>query len=515
MIAGIFLAGMTTAHRPANAAAADAAAPPAAAEVSGEGPLPELPQPEYLQSDATPAEAVPGDAGSPDAAAAGQAGADDDAQLQEEPVFAPPSIEDRIAALEQQLAILKREAEIREEAAFAAAPTAAVTTASDRGFTIASGDKAYQIKLRGYMHGDTRFALDDDGERVSDTFTLRRVRPIVEGTLGRIFGFKVMPDFGGGATTLLDAYIDADLDPALKLRIGKFKPPVGLERLQSATDIKWIERGLPTNLVPNRDTGLQVSGDLFEGRASYALGFFNGAPDGGSRDDDAGDSKEWAARLMLQPFANEPGVLQGLSFGVAASVGDKEGAADLGSLRSQSQQRFFQYRSATGATTVADGGNSRLSPQFTWTWQGFGLLGEYVRSSTRVAQGSARRSLEHEAWQVAGTWLLTGEEASFKAVNPSVPFTLGADGWGAVELVARVASLDVDDEAFEAIGGRTFADPSASASRADSWGVGVNWYLSRNLKASLQYERTEFDGGGGTGDREDEKLLFSRVQVSW
>ena len=439
-------------------------------------------------------------------------------QLQEEAVAAPPSMEQCIAALEQQLAVLKREAELSAEAVATAALTNAVLAAGANGFALTSGaspsgERAYQLKIRGYVHGDTRFAIDD--ERVSDTFTLRRVRPIVEGMLGRTFSIGVMPDFGGGSIALLDGYIDADLNPALKVRRAKFKPPVGLERLQSATEIKWIERGLPTNLVPNRDTGVQVSGDLFEGRASYAIGWFNGAADGGSRDDDAGDSKDWAGRLTLQPFVNEPGLLQGLSIGVAASAGDKAGSGDLGSLRSQSQQCFFQYRAATAATTVADGAASRLSPQFTWAWRSFGVLGEYVRSSTRVAQGVARRSLEDTAWQVAGNWLLTGEEASFKAINPAHGFTRGAEGWGAVELVARVASLDVDDRAFANIGGRTFADPSASASAADSWGVGVNWYLSRNVKASLQYERTESDAGATAGDRDDEKLLLSRVQVSW
>ncbi len=42
-----------------------------------------------------------------------------------------------------------------------------------------------------------------------DAFTndilLRRVRPIIEGTLGKNYQFRIMPGFGRGKTELLDA----------------------------------------------------------------------------------------------------------------------------------------------------------------------------------------------------------------------------------------------------------------------------------------------------------------------
>ena len=46
------------------------------------------------------------------------------------------------------------------------------------------------------------------------------------------------------------------------LTAGKFKVPVGLERLESATDIRFIERGFPTSLVPNRDLGVHSAAML-------------------------------------------------------------------------------------------------------------------------------------------------------------------------------------------------------------------------------------------------------------
>ncbi len=71
--------------------------------------------------------------------------------------------------------------------------------------------------------------------------------------------------------------------------------------------------------------------------------------------------------------------------------------------------------------------------------------------------------------------------------------------------------LEVDDAAFP-----LFASADASARRAAAWTLGVNWYLTSNLKLVLDYTQARFDGGAAAGaDREDEKTVFSRLQVSF
>jgi phosphate-selective porin OprO/OprP len=80
-----------------------------------------------------------------------------------------------------------------------------------------------------------------------------------------------------------------------------------------------------------------------------------------------------------------------------------------------------------------------------------------------------------------------------------------------VELAARISSLDIDDAAFD----NGLADIKKSASSADAIGVGVNWYLTRNTKFSLNYEQTTFDGGAATGDRDDEQAVLARAQFSF
>jgi phosphate-selective porin OprO/OprP len=324
-----------------------------------------------------------------------------------------------------------------------------------------------------------------------------------------------MPDFGEGRTVLQDGYIEARFTPAFKLRGGKFKPPVGLERLQSATEILFVERAFPTNLVPNRDLGIQLSGDVANGTVSYAVGVFNGVVDGGNGDGDTNDGKDVAARLFFTPFAKSAGPLKNLGFGVAGSTGDQEGtlaAPGLPSFRTPGQQTFFSYRAdATAAGTVLpDGERTRFSPQGYFYYGPFGLLAEYVRSSQDVIRGTVAETLDNDAWQVAGSWVLTGGEPTYKSVNPKKVFDRAAHTYGAVEIAARYSELQIDEDAFP-----LFANPASSASSAKAWAVGLNWYLNKNLRWMLDYERTTFEGGAASGDREDESIVFNRFQVSF
>lgn len=458
---------------------------------------------------------------------------------------AAPSTEE----LDQRIRILERQIELQQEEAAAKAKDASTASVGAGGLSVKKGD--FEIKLKGLVQLDLRsFSGDEPGTSTyrADTFQFRRVRPILEGSLGKLVGFRLTPEFTGNGTgeasSMVDAYIDLKFNPAYTLRAGKVKGPVGLERLQSGSSTSFIERGFPTELAPNREIGVQLQGDLFGSTVNYTLGYYNGTADG--RDvavADADSRKEVGARLFFEPFKNEPGLFQNLGFGVGSSFGSKEQTATnagnannyLPRLRTPGQQQFFAYRTAASAASAAaagstgvyaDGDHIRISPQLYWYRNAFGLLGEYIASEQDLAVGTiaagpgatttTRQSLENEAWQVVASFVLTGEDASFRGVpKPANPYTIGGAGWGAFEIAARYGELDVDDDAFPA-----FANPTGAATKATSYGVGVNWYLTQNIKTALNYTRTAFEGGGGgTGttplDRDDEKAVFARLQLSF
>ena len=92
---------------------------------------------------------------------------------------------------------------------------------------------------------------------------------------------------------LYDAYIDVRFSPTFRVRIGKDKTPVGLEQLYADYALLFPERTLASNLVPNRDVGVQAQGEV-AGVLTYVGGVFNGVPDGAN-----GDST--AARARISP----------------------------------------------------------------------------------------------------------------------------------------------------------------------------------------------------------------------
>ena len=433
----------------------------------------------------------------------------------------------RIEEQDQKILVLERKLEIQDESAASAKESTAVVSAGPKGFSLKSADGKNQLKLRGTLHLDGRWISGTDPGGTFDTFTATRVRPIFEGTFANIFDFKFMPDFGQGRSIVQDAYVNARFTQATQLQVGKFKAPIGLERLQSANDMRWVQRGFPTSLVTNRDIGLQLGGDLAGGRLSYQLAYLNGSNDGSSSDTfgdaDINDDKEYVVRLFAQPFAeSENFALRGLGLGIAGSWNDQVGTALqplLPSFRTPGQSTFFRFRAAsTTPGTIADGERIRLAPQFYYYVGALGVLGEYTEVEQDVSRivptGIREATVDTNAWQLAVSYFLTGEEASYKGFQPKTRFSPSEGTWGAFEIKARVQQLKVDDNAF-AGGSDSFADLLTSASQADSYGVGLNWYLNENLKWLLDIEHTTFEGGAATGDRKDEDAYQLRLAIAF
>jgi phosphate-selective porin OprO and OprP len=427
----------------------------------------------------------------------------------------PPSLEARVDQLDQEIRILQRLREIAADSAAAAAKDRQSATANAKdGFSIKSADGKYTIRFKGYIQSDGRFFPNSAAIPTVDNLLIRRARPILEGTVGKFFEFRLMPDFGGTAPAIYDAYWDGKFAPEFTVRAGKFKLPIGLERLQSATDIMFAERGLPTNLVPSRDIGLQVAGDISEGLFAYQVGVFNGVADLANGGDDLSDAKDFAGRLFVQPFKS--GSFRPLGVGIAASTGFERGSitsTGLPSYRTPGQQTLFRYNTSTTTpanNVYADGRRSRIAPQGYFYTGPFGVLGEYVISRNEVNRAGAVAELEHTAWQSSGSFFLTGEKNSFRSPMPKRPFDLKEGGFGAIELVARYGELALDEAAFP-----TYATITTSVQKATAAGMGVNWHFTRTVKVSLDYERTTFTGGAATGDREPENAVIGRFQTSF
>ena len=382
-------------------------------------------------------------------------------------------------------------------------PASPVVVKWNNGIDIGTADGANDFQIGTLVELDGRFGLDDPLHEVNDTFVMRRVRPIFQGRAAKYFEFRVMPDFGNGQTVLFDAYFDVRFSKIFRIRMGKDKTPLGLEQLYSDYALLLPERTLLTNLVPNRDVGIQAQGEAADGVLNYIAAVFNGVSDANNGDVDTDTAKDLAGRVTVRPFnKSQTAALRGFGAAVGATCGREEGP--LPSYRSTAQQTFFSYASNASAA----GNRTRISPGAFYYYKSFGAFAEYAHNTQAVRAGATTAELTHTAWEVTGSYVLTGELTSDRGVIPAKPFDPSRHQFGAVQIVARHSRLNLDPAAF--------ADGLASATSsrsASATGVAALLYANPYVKYVLSFERTVFDDNA-QGRRPPEHALVFRLQLN-
>lgn len=387
----------------------------------------------------------------------------------------------------------------------AATPKPPVVTASDRNFTLSSADRDNFLRIRAVIHLDSRTYFEDGGVGTNDAFLIRRARMTFEGALNRMFLYQVQPEFGGSTAAINVANITAVISPNLQVKLGRFRAAVGMEHQQSSSNATlFTERTLVTSLIGGTDIGVQVSGDSPGGLVRIAAGVFNGTPDGTiSTNTDTDDEKTLLGRISFQP-------IEGLSVGISGTYAERqEGSAGLpAAYRTEGQQRYFSYI----AGTAADGELWRLSPQAYYYRGPLGSMFEYAMSSTEIRSATGvPATVDHKAWQLSLSYVLTGEDATYTGVTPSKRFDPAAGTWGAFQVAARVSHLDIDDDVFP-----VFAAAATNASQVDSFGLGLNWFMTNSVTLMVNYLQSSFETEIAPTAmllKTGEKALITRLQV--
>jgi phosphate-selective porin OprO/OprP len=387
----------------------------------------------------------------------------------------------------------------------ATAGSGAGTEGGAASLAIESPDGAYRLQIGGSLQADGRLWFTDP-PGYTESFTIRKARPIFAVRLTRRIEAHFTPDFVNGGT-LISAYIETRFSPAFRVRIGKDKTPVGYEFLQGDTSLLFPERALPSSLVPGRDVGIQAIGDLAAGRLSYAGGLFNGVPDGSSLpiEVDENNRKDWAGRVVMTPFhrSDRPATaLDGLGLHFGAATGVQHGS--LPSFHTSVGQTYFSYIDA-----FADGRHTRIAPAVFYYYKTIGLFGEYVSSRQAVANAAGEREIDDRAWEVTASIVLTGEPAGDRGVHPRARFDPEQHHWGAVQVASRIAALRVSPTAVAA----GVAAPTASRG-ANQFTVDVIWYPNVVVRYYFTYERTRFTDPI-SAPRPIEHVLLLRAQVSF
>ena len=170
------------------------------------------------------------------------------------------------------------------------------------------------------------------------------------------------------------------------------------------------------------------------------------------------------------------GMLAALQVGAAAAKSRLDGSLGLRGRTALGDGIFFDR-------LFVNGTRRRTGLEAAWAVGPISFAGEYVAvRDERTGMGFDRGDLpavRAQAWYVAGTWALTGETKHGR-LEPRRPVV--TDGYGALEVAARVERLRFDEASYPGV---PFGFPSGSTLQSNSDRIatlGINWYLNHYLK---------------------------------
>jgi phosphate-selective porin OprO and OprP len=368
------------------------------------------------------------------------------------------------------------------------------------GIQFKADDGNFQATLGGRVlaHYRTIFDRPDAARTSPDTLYLRQARIDFQGKLYKEFDFRLYLDFPTGtaatAGTIQDVYLGWSRLPEFTVKIGQFKQPMSQEQTTTLRATDFVERSVLDRLVPARELGILFAGKI--GLFEYELSAFHGS---GRSLPDNNDEKDVAARVRVAPF-------EGFRLGVSATAGDVDSGAAGTLLDLSTTELQIQFLDATAGTV--DGLRTRIGAELTWLWESFGLRAEWVRRTDRVNE----EDVDAAAWNASLTWLLTGENKTLEArIVPKNSFDPSSGAWGAFELAVRAAGLAIDDEIFDA----GVAAAAGNANRVTTVTVGINWYLTRNVRISPNVVLEKFNEEITSHDEDTFHGVLVRFQIDF
>jgi phosphate-selective porin OprO/OprP len=440
---------------------------------------------------------------------------------------APPAptgdpVLDRLNALEAKVARLeKRNAELEEQAELNQGRIQSVEQRSAKATqfgwlpTTADTTGGFSFKPRGVIEADAAaFFERKGGYDYTNGTGFRRARIGLEGTAFKKFNWRIEVDFAGNVVALQDAYLQYVINPKWQVTAGQFKAPFGLESNNSDNYNTFLERGMFTNAFGNAGAERRIGAQV-----AYTSDTINAAISV------QGDN-ESITRSSVAPVTATPDE----SWGVNGRL-TWEPIFDTGKILHVGASGFYRTALKSGDVEDAvrlndrpnirvDNGNIADSGVITGVRslryagaEAAGVFGPVTVAGEYGRLWLDRDALPNEAFDgfyVYGSWFVTGETRPFKNGNFDRvrPFTnVGQDGLGAIELAVRYDKIDLANTPVLARAGN----------KADSWTLGVNWYL--NPYAKIMFDWVRFSGNNTpldpVGSKTEGDALATRLHLDF
>jgi phosphate-selective porin OprO/OprP len=325
-----------------------------------------------------------------------------------------------------------------------------------------------------------------------DEFQVRSARLNFIGTLGTDYkvGFQVGGEYKGFDTApetewqLTDLALTFPLGGRTKLAVGKIKETFSYEMVGDAANLPQFERVLNPFFV-SRNMGARLT-HVFgaDKRATVSAGAYNDGWDINSKTSRGWDLTARATGLVW----DEPAAKRFLHLGLAYRHVASDGVLRY---RGRAETNVGDNFIDTGNIT-ADGAD-HFGLEGLLNIGSLSLLGEYVVAN--VSTPAAKDPRLH-GYYFTASWVPTGETRPYDRNVGYARRVIPKGYWGAPELVARFAHVDLDDE-------------QAAGGTYDRLSFGLNWWATTRWKFGVLYGFTWLDR---FNERGESQTLLTRVQ---
>ncbi|MEM8501044.1 MAG: porin [Pseudomonadota bacterium] len=339
--------------------------------------------------------------------------------------------------------------------------------------TVVSEDN-HSVELGGLLQLDGDFTgkfynRDAQSDR---EFDVRRAR------LDANYGFKrdwrakftVQYEESGDALNVNNAWLRYRGFDAVKITVGKFKQPFGLERLDSVRSIAPLERAMTTSaLAPNRAFGIQLH--KHRKRRTWAIGVFQVHDDDHRFPNTAPQSV--TGRYSFAPVRDKSTVLH---LGVAGSYTDWN----------ENPFRLRESAEVGSADNIVRSARFNADKQWqiglegAWQQGAMRLQAEYML--TEVDASDFDQQFNYDGFYLQTSYALSGEHRRYD--NGEFARLKPESDKGAVELFARYSEVDLrDNVGNDSIG-----------AEASVMTIGVNVYVDKHMRMGINYLMPEISG---------------------
>jgi phosphate-selective porin OprO/OprP len=337
-------------------------------------------------------------------------------------------------------------------------------------------DGRFQWWLDGRVNLDAAYYFNSDNQ-LSNGIELRRGRLAINMVLWKDWAGQFDVDFVDNVVDVKDAWIGYSGVRNTLVRAGNFRTPFGLETLTSSRYITFMERSLLDNFSPDRRIGLGAS--TWGARWQASAGLFG--PELEDSVDTIGQSqtKNVIGRVTALPFAKNGNLLH---LGVAlarlepgAATEDDLSDANRWRVRARPEThvnrgRFIstpQVKNVDHASLYGFEAAAVMGP--------VSLQGEYNREVLRRTDTTLPEPT-YDGWYAFASWFPSGDRRPYDHQVGEFTRVVPKSSRGALELVARYSTMDLNDEAAAVRGGK-----------ADIVTVGANYYANANVRLMVNY----------------------------